>query len=141
MNNGHLTRELILSFTKLPIEEVDVPEWNGKVYIRVMTAGERDAWEGFVKKFQVQDIRARTAVTCLCDADGKRLFTDDDMPALSNLHSKALDRIFEAAVILNAVGRDDIADLKKNSSTTPSADSSSSSPAISTAQSANSNSG
>jgi hypothetical protein len=130
-----LNRDFILSQTSLPTQEVDVPEWGGKVLIRVMTAGERDEWESYVNVNKSKDIRARTAISVICDADGKRLFSEADMSAISNLHSKALDRIFEAAVILNAVGRSDIAELKKNSSPTPSDDSSSSSPDTSAAQS------
>ena len=111
--------------------EVDIPEWGGKALIRAMSAGDRDRFETYVTTFKSKDIRARLAVSVLCDADGKLLFTEEDMPAISQLHAKALDRIFEAAIPFNSIGVADVAALKKNSSPTPPDDSSSSSPVIS----------
>ena len=109
---AYLNRADILSKTKLPMREIDVPEWGGTVFVSVMTAGERDAWEIYVSTSKSKDIRARTAVACVCDSAGARLFTEDDMPAVSQLHSRALDRIFEAAIPLNEIGGRDMNDLK-----------------------------
>ncbi len=136
-SNGHLDRTAILARTDLPRQEVDVPEWNGKVWIRCMTAGDRDLWEQHIQTLGFQNIRAKTAVSCVCDENGNLLFTDKDLPALSALHGKALDRIFEAAVLLSKVGKADLEDLKKNSEPTPSDDFSSGSLATSGAPSAN----
>ncbi len=125
--NGHLDRAAILACTDLPRQEVDIPEWSGKVWIRCMTAGDRDSWEQHIQTVGFQNIRAKTAVACVCDEHGNLIFTDKDLPAISALHGKALDRIFEAAVLLSKVGKADLEDLKKNSGETPQGDSSSSS--------------
>ncbi len=113
-SNGHLDRAAILAKTQLPTMEINVPEWGGAVFIRVMTAGERDRFEARQRREEFADIRARTAVATVCDEGGQLLFTEEDIPALSKLHAKALDRIFEAAIPFNGIGSQDIADLKKN---------------------------
>ena len=43
-----LSRDDILGSDDLRLERVDVPEWNGVLYVRVMTAGERDQFEAEV---------------------------------------------------------------------------------------------
>ena len=135
--NGHLDRAAILGQTRLPIMEVEVPEWGGKVFIRVMTAGERDRFESKQRKDEFTNLRARTVAACVCDSSGNLLFTEADIPELTKLHAKALDRIFEKAIPFNGIGSDDIAELKKNSDPTMSEDSSSSSPAVSVVPSPN----
>ncbi len=113
--NGHLDKAAILGKTALPIMELDIPEWEGKVFIRVMTAKERDLFEARQRRDDFENIRARIARASLCDDNGNLLFTDEDIATLSNLHGKALDRIFEAAVKFNKIGSKDIDELKKTS--------------------------
>lgn len=114
-----LTREDILGIVDLKPQEVDVPEWGAKVFIRPMMATERAEWEGFVhadreKTGPVKEAQERLAVLCLCDADGNRLFTDADIPALSKKNATALERIGIAAMRLNKLTPRDIRDLAKN---------------------------
>ena len=40
-----LTADQILAADDMGLKEVNVPEWGGSVYIRVMTVGERDEYE------------------------------------------------------------------------------------------------
>src|ERR1035437_8579800 len=78
-----LTRDAILGPHKRAMEEIQIPEWEGSVWVREMSGAERDAWEavafGDDKK---GNLRATLAVACLCDADGKRLFLDEDAGSL-----------------------------------------------------------
>jgi hypothetical protein len=127
-DNEHLDRAAILGKTAMPTQDIAIPEWDGTVTIRAMTAGERDRWEGYVRTYRDVDIRARLAIGCVCDQDGNLLFTEADLPAMSALNGKALDRIFEAAVMLSKIGRDDLDELKKNSKEAEPVASSSSSP-------------
>lgn len=116
-----LTKDQILSASDRKIEEVEVPEWNGSVYIRNMTGGERDAYEASLIKMQgksvqanMADARAKLCAICICDEDGNRLFTDDEAKELSNKCASALDRIYEKAESLNSLKREDVEDLVKN---------------------------
>ena len=115
-----LSKEDILSKSDLPFEDVDVPEWGGKVRVRTMTGSQRDAWEtsvyvtkGDVVEVNRDEFRAKLLARCIVNEKGERLFTDKEISALSGKSSKALDRLFAVAQELNAVGRKEADDLKK----------------------------
>lgn len=113
-----LNRDEILSKKGGKLIELAVPEWGGTVNLREMTASERDAFEqasldksGTAKLI---NIRARLASISLCDADGKRLFSEADIHILGELPASALDRIFDASMRLNKISKSDVDDLEKN---------------------------
>jgi hypothetical protein len=116
-----LTKEAILAADDLGREKVTVKEWGGDVFVRAMTAAERDEWEaGLVSepdggaKARLRNLRARLAVLCVVDAAGNRLFGEGDADALGRKSAKALDRIFDVALRLNALGAKDVKELEKN---------------------------
>jgi len=116
-----LTKDAILSAHDTKLEKVDVPEWGGSVYVRVMSGAERDAFEEECHeptrkgmKLRAANIRARLAVRVVCDEGGKRVFADSDAVALGKKSSKALDRIWEAANKLSAIRETDVEDAAKN---------------------------
>lgn len=115
-----LTKEQILNANDLPVEEVEVPQWGGSVFVRTMTASERDTLEGeqiAARKSgntEFADIRARIGARCIVDADGKRLFSETEIGLLGQKSSAALDLIFEAAQRLNGMSDEDIEELEKN---------------------------
>lgn len=110
-----LTREAILAADDLPRQRVDVPEWGGAVTVRSMTASERDAWETSLiagdGERNMENARARLVSLCVVDEDGKRLFTDDDALLLGQKAASAVDRVFQAAVKLNRLSRQEVAAL------------------------------
>ncbi len=107
-----LTRDQILQANDLPRERVDVPEWGGVVYVRTMTAQERDDFEqstlGEDGRPSMGNIRARLAVCTVVDEDGNRLFEDGDAEALGRKSASAVNRIFEVAQRLNRLRADDV---------------------------------
>lgn len=116
-----LTREQILSIVDLKPQGIQIEEWGGTVFIRPMNALERAEWEGYVfsssdtpKAKVIDQARERLAVLSICDAQGKRLFTDADIPELGKKNAIALERIGQAAMRLNKLTPKDIRDLAKN---------------------------
>jgi hypothetical protein len=113
-----LGREDILSKKGGKLIELEVPEWGGTVHLREMTASERDAFEqASLDKSgsaRLLNIRARLASISLCDAGGKRLFSEGDIPSLGELPASALDRIFDASMRLNKISKADVDELEKN---------------------------
>lgn len=116
-----LTKDAILSAHDTKLERVDVPEWGGAVYVRVMTGAERDTFEAECSettrkgvKLKADNIRAKLAVRVVCDEGGKRLFADSDVVALGKKSSKALDRIWETANKLSAIREGDLEEVAKN---------------------------
>ena len=113
-NGAVLGRDAILSADDMGHVPVNVPEWGGSVHVRMLTARQRDAFELWVSGDTKENIRARLAVLCVCDADGKLLFSDDDADALGEKSGSAMDRIFDAAADLNKFSKKDTEELEGN---------------------------
>lgn len=113
-----LKRDDILKADDLQKELVSVPEWGGDVYVRCMTGAERDKFEsgiiemrGKEQTLNMSNIRAKLASMSICDENGKRLFKEEDVQALSQKSGAALDRVFAVAQRLSAITENDIKEL------------------------------
>lgn len=108
-----------------------VPECAGllegqELYVRELTAAERDEFEAsrmrmrYLAGGQVRqelvltNIRARLLVLVLCDAEGKRVFREEDAVELGGLPAVALDRWYEQAARLSGMSKDADEELAKN---------------------------
>jgi hypothetical protein len=115
-----LSREAILGADDLRTQDVDVPEWGGKVRIRSLTAHDRDAIETAVYgaqkegKYAPENVRALYAAGCIVDEKGDPLFSAADVEALGRKSAAALNRVYEAVLELNAIAEGDIEELAKN---------------------------
>jgi len=130
-DNGVLSRGAILAADDRRLERVDVPEWGGRVFVRVMTGTQRDALEEAMAsrpdgQRDLKGLRARLAAYTVCDQAGELLFGEQDIPALSEKSSVVLDRIFATAQRVNRMRASDIEELLGNSRGGPSAASGSS---------------
>lgn len=109
-----LTKDAILGAKDLNVLKVHVKEWGGDVYIRVMTVGERDAYECewlANKEKGVQNFRSKFLARCLCDKDGNRLFTDAEIDKLAGKSIAVVDRLFNRAMKHNAMSMEDVEQL------------------------------
>jgi len=99
-----LSRDQMLARSTLRIERVSVPEWDGEVCVRELTAGERDRWDAWqidhTGPERFADLRARLLIMCVCDESGARIFGDDDVQRVSGLPAVVLTRIWNVAVSL-----------------------------------------
>ena len=121
-----LTKDQILSAQDLQREEVDVPEWGGKVWVQAMTGTARDAFEaGILKggKLESHNLRAKLAVASIVDDKGAPMFTESDIDKLGGKSAAALDRISAVAQRLSGLSEADVKDLEKNSGSGPDEDS------------------
>jgi hypothetical protein len=118
--NGYLDPAAILAAEDIQVEELQIPEWGGTVRVRGMNGTERDAFEESQLGAPYKNLRARLAIATLIDSEGKPMFTAADIPALAKKSARALDRIFPIATRLSGLSKEDVEELKKNSSTTPS---------------------
>lgn len=129
-----LTREAILQADDSQKTRVDVPEWGGHVYVRVMSGTQRGLLEKLTTSEQPYDVRAAVIAATLCAADGVPLFDDPaDVPSLAGKTLEPLNRIFEAASRLNKLGAEGLETATKNSASSQSDDSGFSLPASSAA--------
>lgn len=85
------------------------------IYICTMTVGDRDSWElaclesssGKVPR----DFRSKFLARTLCDADGKRLWADDEWAEIAALDSGIIAALFDASSKHNKVSEADVVEL------------------------------
>lgn len=98
--------------------DIEVPEWGGTVRIASMSGRARDQFEASIVGknggMNTTNIRAKLVAASIVDEKGELLFSDAEVIKLGNKSAKALDRIFDAAQKLNAIGDKDIEELAKN---------------------------
>ena len=113
-----LTREQIVTADDSKTLAVNVPEWGGDVRLRVMTVGERDAYELEYQRKKntggLDDFRSKFLVRCICDDSGQRLFTDADVEKVSRKSAQVVNRLWEVAMKFNDLDESKIEDLAKN---------------------------
>lgn len=117
-----LTRDQVLSASDLQKERVEVPEWKGFVWVRGLTALERDRYdESLLKRVKGRTVvdaagaRARLVALTVTNEAGEQLFTDRDVDALNAKSAAPIDRLFTVAQRLSGVTEEMIEDLVKNS--------------------------
>ncbi len=118
-----LSKEAILAVQDIVREEVEAPEWGGSVLVWGLTGTERDRYEaalteqrGKRMRANLQNARARLVAMAVRDENGKRLFSDAEIPALGGKSGKVLDRLFDVAARLSGLNVGDVEELAGNSS-------------------------
>jgi len=113
-----LTKKAILAADDLPREEVDVPEWGGTVFVRMMTAAELDVYRDRVVNAtgggDAVTFRAGLVAKCLVGEDGERLFTDDEVADLGSKATSVMERLTAVALRLNGMAAEDVEEMAKN---------------------------
>lgn len=118
-------KDMILGADDLKREVVEVPEWGVTVVVSEMNGRDREAWshETFITKQDGDEIKsevvredfaARLLVRCLCDEDGNKLFSPDELAALSAKNGKVLNRLFAVADRLNGITPKAAQEIEKN---------------------------
>ncbi len=104
--------------------QVETPELGvPAVYVRSVRAAEfNDMRAGMIKNGKVKEdeTMARLVTLTTCDAKGNRIFEADDWQRVNDLPLAPVMRLFRAAMKLNNLSDDDVAEIAKNSPTTPS---------------------
>ena len=136
-----LSREEILAIEDRVTEEVDVPQWGGKVFVRSLDGPEAAELFRLTEKSPSGADRSFMVALVICatvDAEGRRLFTIQDAPTLARKNYAALQRVYAVAARLSGFSQEGRAELEKKSAATPGSENGSGSPPSSTAESLNS---
>lgn len=116
-----LNREQILAKKAGRVHKFAHPDGSGDVFLRVISSKERDHWEqgcfGNSKKGQPVSVRSKLVALVLVDEAGKRLFTDPESALIDGLEASFVDPIFDEAMKVNRMRKEDVDDLEKNSET------------------------
>lgn len=116
---GLLTKDQILAADDAIWEEMDVPEWGGKVRISVMSGQSRDRYEASLYKDRDSDaafdnLRARFLSYCLINEEGDLIFSVSDMIELGRKNGQVIDRVYTKASELNGTSVEEMEEIAKN---------------------------
>lgn len=111
-----LTRDAILDASDLERVRVELPEWDGHAFVRMLTGAERETFERNADDLAgAGTVRATWIAATVVDGQGQNLFDmNGDIERLNNKASAPLQRLFEAAVRLNEFSQGDIERLEGN---------------------------
>ncbi|MHA2219996.1 MAG: hypothetical protein ACXACY_29240, partial [Candidatus Hodarchaeales archaeon] len=101
----------------LKTEEVEVPEWGGKVLVRTITAKERDHFEKQLisgDKTDLENIRAKFIAATVVDEKGKLMFGELDLVGLGKKSASAMDKLFEVGQRLAGLKKEEVEEMVKN---------------------------
>jgi len=93
-----LSRDHLDAVNDRPAVVLEVPEWEGAVYIRALSAGDRDTLDqhmieqGDSESAHVT-LRCKMVAMALVDHDGNRLYSDDEVAELSAKSNSAINHI------------------------------------------------
>lgn len=124
-----LSKQQIIEAKDLEMEKVFVPEWadgdpEAYVQVKALTGREKGKFDeslitpesrapGRKPQLDMTDYGPKLAVVSMCDDDGNRLFTLDDLDVLAGKSAIALQRVVEVAMRINGM-KADIEDEVKN---------------------------
>jgi hypothetical protein len=106
--------ETILAADQAKSIKVSVPEWKCDVWIRTLPLGELQSWELACLRSKgegVDDYRTLYLSKCLVDADGKQIFTSEQLKKISGTVGA---RLFKIAQTHNDLDEKEIEEIGKN---------------------------
>lgn len=112
-----LTKEQIFAAKFDRLKRVHVPEWGGDVWVKALSADERDSFEADNREVReaggdpYRGLRARLAVITVCDEAGNLLFDDGDAAELGKRLAGPLDKIADVAMQLCGMSKRDAQQL------------------------------
>ena len=120
-----LTKEQILSITPR-LQEIDIPEWGGSVFIRPITLAEQAKLADLGVKYEkgtvvvrMKSITLQLVQWAVCDAEGQSLFEMKDIEALMNKSASAFLRLQDAILKFSGLTEESRKELEKNLLTGP----------------------
>jgi len=125
-------RDKIFAAKDIPSENLHVPEREVDLVIKGMTAGARvtlmqNAYDVKTEQVNMSKVYPDVVVSCSYDPEtDEPVFTDADKEALMNKSSAAIEKIADVGLRLSGIGKDQQDAAGKDSSSTPSDDTSSS---------------
>jgi hypothetical protein len=113
-----LTREEIFACPVGAPTPVDVPEWGGTVYVRMLMGDDGERVHQICKTADEGTALATWCVMCVCDSEGVPLFQNDDLEVVRKCPLPALRRCAEVALRINCITDEARKELAGNSETT-----------------------
>ena len=117
MKKNVLSAADILGVEDCKLKEVKVPEWGGSVYLKVMSGADRNPLEQMwmnADQTPTLDLAVQLLVVTLVDADGNRLFNEEQAKGLVNKNAVVLQRLMNEAFKHNGMDAESLETAVKN---------------------------
>ena len=115
-----LTRDDILGADDINLEQVEVPEWGGVVYVKPLSGIQRDRLENAAHKrtrkgvMDVQNLKVQFVIASVVDSDGSQIFTPSDAKDLNQKNARPIDALFQVVQRLSGLSDEDVEELVGN---------------------------
>lgn len=107
--------QLMAAIAARPTLAIDAPELDGEVRVRMLSENEVAAISQATEDGEnATRLRSHFACRALCDAEGRRLFADEEWTTVAELPYALLDRIWCEGGVFSAMRRPDEAEPEKN---------------------------
>lgn len=113
MSKAKLATALLASLSEKQTKKINIPEFEGDIYIRQITVGEQAELVETVEQGKASDL-ATTFIFGVCDENGNRLFSLDDLEQVNKINFHTMMKIAKEINQFNGVTKDDV-DYEKNS--------------------------
>lgn len=100
-------------FATAPKPRIEKVPDAAEVFVKEISAGDRDKLERVLSGKNPQDVRAHLLIAYVCDETGKPMFDPTDVAQLSALPVSFVDGILAKGNALNALSDKDLDDLEK----------------------------
>lgn len=97
---------LLAAANQTKLEPLELPELGGTVYVKAMTAGEREQFEQDMTSNDLvksKKVRATVFANSVTDENGNRLFTPDDIDSINSLPASIVSKVFDKSNELNGI--------------------------------------
>lgn len=118
------TKEAFKSL-KPPVKQVDIPDTDVSVYIRMFTVGQRQQVMDYCQQDETLGNLLAILTLSLCDKDGNLIFLPEEKDALEMLSMQAATELVQEVLNFNRMTTDAQEDLVKNSEAATSGETSS----------------
>lgn len=95
----YLTADEILDTDDVDYTTVDCPEWGGTIRLRTLTGYDAVVFSNSVKTEDGRNkAMIRIIAMCACDAEGKKIFSPENVMALMKKNLRVINRVQKAAM-------------------------------------------
>lgn len=111
-------KDLLNAIPRPHVEKVFIRAWNKHIYMRQFTVKQKDAWDQELENSppdkRLINYRIKLAVNTICDEKGELLLDESDMLEISKGANPGFDEIFENAMRINSISKDELEEQAKN---------------------------
>lgn len=113
-----MLKNQIFKAQDVKLEAVEVPEWGVTLHVKTLSGAERaklrSISDALSKSGRESEADTHLLILSACDAQGNKVFNDNDFTALNEKNASVITRVAMAALKVNGLGEQAVEEAKKN---------------------------